>query len=256
MGRFLLILLLTVSLPILVAAEEQLTATQLAQQVYDRYLGDDMKMQGTMQLISKKGHVRTREFILLRKDDNKNRKQLIRFTLPADIDGTGFLTLEKNNSTKTEQHLYLPALKRTRRIVASQKGRSFVNSDFTYEDMQRHPVAEWSYELSGEEIIAGSNCYVLISTPRPATNTQYGKLISWIEKKNLIPLKTDFWNKKEQHTKSYYVNKFEIIGNIATEIDVIMDDLDSGHRTRLQSKNIVYNSGLKKSHFTTRALER
>lgn len=255
MGRFLLILLLTVSLPILAAAEEQLTAKQLAQQVYDRYLGDDMKMQGTMQLISEKGHVRTREYILLRKDGN-NRKQLIRFSSPADIDGTAFLTLEKNNGTETEQHLYLPALKRTRRIAASQKGRSFVNSDFTYEDMQRHPVKEWSYQLSGEETLAGSNCYILISTPKPGTDTQYGKLISWIEKKHLIPLKIDFYNKKGQQIKTYKVNKYEIIDNIATEIDVTMEDLDSGHKTRLQTKSIIYNSGLKDSHFTTRALER
>ena len=251
---FLIILLLLISNPAI--ALEKITAVQLAQQVYDRYIGDDMKLQGVMQLISKKGHIRTREFISMRKDDNQQRKLLIRFTSPADIDGTAFLTLEKNHSSKTEQHLYLPALKRTRRIVASQKGRSFVNSDFTYEDMQRQPVAEWNYQLIGEEKIGRSDCYILIRTPQPNTETQYVKITSWIEKKHLIPLKTDFWNKKGKLTKRYIVNKFEIIDTIATEIDVIMKDLPSGHKTRLVSKNIVYNSGLKNSLFTTRALER
>ncbi len=249
-----ILLLLLISSP--APALEKTTAEQLAQQVYDRYIGNDMKLQGVMQLISKKGHVRTREFISMRKESDGQRKLLIRFTSPADIDGTGFLTLEKNNSSKTEQHLYLPALKRTRRIVASQKGRSFVNSDFTYEDMQRHPVAEWNYQLKGEEKIAGSDCYILISTPQSDTKTQYSKLISWIEKKHLIPVKTDFWNKKGKQTKSYMVNKFVIIDTIATEVDVVMDDLTSGHKTRLVSKNIVYNSGLKNALFTTRALER
>jgi len=251
---FLIILFLLASNP--APAMEKTTAEQLAQQVYDRYIGDDMKSQGVMQLISKKGHIRTREFISMRKDDDQQRNLLIRFTSPADIDGTAFLTLEKNNSSKTEQHLYLPALKRTRRIVSSQKGRSFVNSDFTYEDMQRHPVTEWNYQLKGEEKISGSDCYILISTPKSETKSQYSKLISWIEKEHLIPLKTNFWNKKGQQTKTYTVNSFTIIDTIATELDVTMDDLTSGHKTRLVSKNIIYNSGLKNSLFTTRALER
>ncbi len=76
-------------------AAEPLSPAQIAQLTYDRYVGDDMQMHGTMELISKSGHVRSREFISLRKDDNAERKQLIRFTAPADIDGTAFLTIER-----------------------------------------------------------------------------------------------------------------------------------------------------------------
>jgi hypothetical protein len=163
-----------------VFAADHLTPAQIAQLTYDRYLGDDMQMRGVMELISNNGHVRSREFISLRKDSNAERKQLIRFTSPADIGGTAFLSIEAVSSSTTEQHLYLPALKRTRRIVASQMGRSFVNSDFTYEDMQRHPVEEWNYQIEGAEIISGHACYILISTPKPGTDTQYSKLVSWI----------------------------------------------------------------------------
>ena len=237
-------------------AAAPLTADQVAQLTYDRYIGDDMQMRGTMELISKNGHIRSREFSSFRKDSNARRKQLIRFTAPADIDGTSFLTLETDNNSNTEQHLYLPALKRTRRIVASQKGRSFVNSDFTYEDMQRHSVEAWSYQLEGEETIFGHACYILISFPKPETDTQYSKLVSWIEKNSFIPLKIIFFENKEQQAKSYSVNAFEIIDNIATETDVVMEDLLSGHKTRLKTLRIKYNSGLKDSLFTTRALER
>ena len=66
-------------------AAESLSPAQIAQLTYDRYVGDDMQMHGTMELISKNGHVRSREFISLRKDDDAERKQLIRFTAPADI---------------------------------------------------------------------------------------------------------------------------------------------------------------------------
>ena len=247
------ILLLLVSLSF---ATEQLTPVQIAHLTYDRSLGDDMQMRGTMELISKNGHIRNRKYISLRKDSNEKRKQLIRFTAPADIDGTAFLTIETDNNSNTEQHLYLPALKRTRRIVASQMGRSFVNSDFTYEDMQRHSVEAWTYQLDGEETISGHACYILISTPKPNTDTQYSKVVSWIEKNDFIPLKTIFWDKKGRQAKIYSVINFEIIDKIATETEVLMEDLPSGHKTRLKTLQIRYNSGLKDSLFTTRSLEK
>ena len=253
---FCLLLLGALSPSITSIALCQLTPEQIAQKVYDRDLGDDMQLVGFMDLISKKGHIRSREFISLRKESNEDRKQLIRFTAPADIKGTSFLTLEKDSNHKTEQHLYLPALKRTRRIVASQKGRSFVNSDFTYEDMQRHPVEEWSYRIEAEEEFSGVPCYILISTPNAGTKTQYSKLMSWIEKEHFIPLKTIFWDKKGKQTKSYLVNKFELIDRIATETDILMEDLLSGHKTRIKNQQITYNTGLKDTLFTTRALER
>jgi len=237
-------------------AADLLTPAQVAQLTYDRYLGDDMQMRGTMELISKNGHVRNREYTSLRKDINDVRKQLIRFTAPADIDGTTFLTLEKDFSSNTEQHLYLPALKRTRRIVASQKGRSFVNSDFTYEDMQRHSVDAWNYQLNGEETVSGKACYILTSTPKESTDTQYSKTVAWIEKSNFIPLKTVFWDKKVQKSKIYTVVSFDIIDQIATETEVLMENLLSGHATRLKVLAIKYNTGLKDSLFTARALER
>lgn len=252
-GLFSLLFILLLA-PFSVAAEQP-TAEQIAQLVYDRNLGDDMQMHGKMELISHKGHVRTREFISLRKDNENERKQLIHFTAPADINGTSFLTLEKTGSNDTEQHLYLPALKRSRRIVASQKGRSFVNSDFTYEDMQRHPVAEWNFQLDGEETIAARSCYRLISVPKSGIDTQYSKITSWIDKKNLMPLQTELWNKKGKLAKRYSVTSFEVISQIATETEVVMEDLLSGHKTRLVTKDIIYNSGLKDSLFTKRALE-
>ena len=233
----------------------QLTPEQVAKKVYDRDLGQDMQLIGTMELISSKGHTRIREFISLRKDNNGERKQLIRFTAPADIKGTGFLTIEKDGSNKTEQHLYLPALKRTRRIVASQKGRSFVNSDFTYEDMQRHPVAEWDYQLGETADVLDHACYVLTATTKQNTETQYSKIVSWVKKNSFIPLKIIFLDKKNRHVKTYSVLNFEIIDGIATETETLMEDLLSGHKTRLKSRQIRYNSGLADRLLTTRALE-
>ncbi|MFH1936650.1 MAG: outer membrane lipoprotein-sorting protein, partial [Bacteroidota bacterium] len=66
----------------------------------------------------------------------------------ADINGTGFLIIEKAGY-ESDQFLYLPALRRSRRIVSSQKSHQFVNSDFTYEDIERHPVENYIYDIKG-----------------------------------------------------------------------------------------------------------
>ena len=254
LGCFVGILVLLFVIPAL--AMGQLTGEELAQRVYDREVGKDMQMSGTMELISESGHHRSREFITMRKDTETKRMVSIRFTAPADIENTGFLVLEDTQTGETQQHLYLPALKRSRRIVASQQGRSFVNSDFTYEDMQRHPVSDWTYQLETDAEYLGEPCFVLVSVPKHEDKTQYSKIISHIDKTNFMPLKSEFWDHKGRHTKTYRVEKIEMIDGIATEIEVAMEDLSTKHLTRLQNTQIRYNSGLPDHLFSTRALER
>ncbi len=253
------IFLLTVLLAVLplsaIAVTEPLTAEQVAHNVYHRDVGQDLQMVGSMDLISKSGHVRHREMMTQRLDTASERRVLIRFTAPADIRDTAFLVIEDTDDNTTQQHLYLPALKRTRRIVSAQQGRSFVNSDFTYEDMQRHPVAEWEYVLKDPESVLGHDCYVLVSTPKSGTETQYSKIVSWIEKEHFLPLRTCFWDEKGEQTKTYTVEKVDIIEGIATEMSVLMEDHADQHQTRLTTYRVQYNTGLPARLLTTRALE-
>ncbi len=237
-------------------AKAALTADEVADKVFHRDAGDDFQMQGIMELISKTGHTRVREYISLGKDDGQSKKVLIRFTSPADIADTGFLVLEDTKKDITQQHLYLPALQRTRRIVSSQMNRSFVNSDYSYEDMQRHPLKEWTYQLDQNSVLDGHSCYVLISIPKPETETQYTKIVSWIDQNSFVTLKSEMWNKKDQLFKTYTVEKLDTIQGIATELLVIMENHQDDHKTRLTTKRIIYNKGLPDRLFTTRALEK
>lgn len=232
-----------------------LTPEEVARNVYHRDIGQDMRMTGTMELISKSGHLRRRELITYRKDTPTQRMVLIRFTAPADIDGTAFLVIEDTTDNTTRQHLYLPALKRTRRIVSAQQGRSFVNSDFTYEDMQRHPVEEWNYHLEEPQLVLGRKCYELHSSPRTGTDTQYQKVVSWIDMDTFAPLKIKFWNAKGEQFKTYTVQKFEIIDGITTELVTLMENHSDQHKTRMSTTAIEYNRGLPDYLFTQRALE-
>ncbi len=232
----------------------ELTAREIAQDVYDRNLGDDVSTVAVMELISKNGHIRSRKFTIQSKDYGSVIKQLIRFTSPADIAGTGFLAQENDNGG-TEQFLYLPALGRTRRIVSTQKGRSFVNTEFSYEDMQRRPVDEWEHELSGSAEINGINCYIITSTAKEDTETAYSRVKSWVAKGFFMPMRVEFSNRKDEKTKVYRVLKLKDIQGIMTATEVIMENLIKNRKTIIKSSSVAYNRNLNDNIFSKRFLE-
>ncbi|HIE07665.1 MAG TPA: outer membrane lipoprotein-sorting protein [Desulfarculaceae bacterium] len=232
----------------------ELSAHEIAQHVYDRNLGDDVTTIATMELISKNGHIRSRKFTIQSKDYGPVIKQLIRFTSPADIAGTGFLAQENDNGG-TEQFLYLPALGRTRRIVSTQKGRSFVNTEFSYEDMQRRPVDEWRHELSGSAELNGINCYIITSTTKEDTETAYSRVKSWVAKEFFMPMRVEFSNRKGEKTKVYRVLKLKDIQGIMTATEVIMENLIKNRKTIIKNSSVVYNRNLNDNIFSKRFLE-
>ncbi|GAB6112241.1 outer membrane lipoprotein-sorting protein [Desulfomicrobium salsuginis] len=227
---------------------------ELARMVHDRYVGEDMTSRQTMELVPASGEKRVRELTVTAADRQGVRKSIIRFTSPADIEGTGFLGLETNQD-ETQQFLYLPALKRTRRIVAGQKGRSFVNTDFTYEDMERRAVEDSEHAVTGEETLGGVACWILESRPKAGTDSQYSMVRAWVAKDMLVSLRVDFFIDGKEPVKRFNVKQMERIQDIWTETSVVMEDLHSGHRTLLETKEITYNSGIPDSAFTQQALE-
>ena len=253
----LLFVLVLCALPSALKAQKSqaLSGKELAQKVHDRYVGDNSIAKVKMQLISEDGYVRKRRLTVITQHKNGLRNSFIRFTEPADIAGTGFLALE-NKDGETDQFLYLPALNRTRRIVSSQKGRSFVNTDFTYEDMQRRDIEEFSHSITGQESISGLDCWILESKPLSASDSEYYLVKSWVPKDIFLPVKTHYFDKNEKHIKTYTVNSLKRVQEIWTPLKVKMKDLQDEHATTMHTTQIKYNTDVKDSFFTKRYLER
>ncbi len=262
--RFIFFVLVVVSIiiPTISNASEQkhasppspMTGDELALSVFNRENGEDAKAKMQMTLISKSGKRREREFTTYQKDYGSLTKQLIRFTQPADIKGTGFLSIEKQIG-KTEQFLYLPSLRRSRRIVSSQKSHRFVNSDFSFEDMQRRPVESFEHRITGVEKISDIECFILESIPKKGTKSQYFRIKSWVAKKIYVPLRVIYFDKKGKLLKKYRVLKLKKIQNIWTETMVTMEDMKRKHKTVLKLHSISYNTGIEDSTFTRKRLE-
>ena len=230
---------------------------ELAQRVYDRTQGDDASTRGTMILEEPGRTPRVRQLYLYRQDaEDGGVRSLVRFTAPADISGTGLLTLDYPDGS-SDQWIYLPALDRSRRIPSSRKGGRFVGSDIYYEDLQDRKVEMDRHRLLGEKSISGAPALLLESVPVDPENSTYGRRVSWIHESSLLPLRVDFYapGRDDAPVKRMEVSRLEQVQGYWTVMDSTFTDLGSGHRTRLVVEQVVYDQRLPDALFTSQILE-
>ncbi len=238
------------------AAWCETAAEQLAQQVYDRDNGKDATSLVSMTLTEKGHSPRLRKMVTYRLDiKTGDVSTLIRFTEPADIAGTGLLTLD-TPTKDSNQWIYLPAMERVRRIDSSRKGGRFVNSDYYYEDLRDRKVAQDTHRISGRETISGVACDILESIPMEPGSSVYTKRVTWIDPTTFLPMRIDFYEKRnDQPGKRWLLGKKGKIQGYWTLLDSTLTDLDSGHQTRLTVDKIIYDRRLPARLFSSQALE-
>jgi outer membrane lipoprotein-sorting protein len=233
------------------AYSESIDGTTLAQRVFDRDVGKDSHTKVQMLLIDKQGKKIFRTLEIFTKDyGNSSKKSYTRFTSPASIEGTAFLTWE-NKDAEDDQFLYLPDLQRVRRIVSSQKSSRFVNTDYTYEDFQSREVDKDNHRILREETYLNYDCWVLESIPKDIDeDTQYGKRTSWIIKQVYLPIKAEYFDKNGNLVKIFSTQKIKQIDGIWSILESEMKDLERDHRTLMRTDEIQYNTGIPDRVFT------
>lgn len=231
------------------AYAHEMDGRTLAQKVFDRDDGKDAYAKVQMLLIDKRDNQRLRSMITANKEYGSLEKGYIRFTSPAAIEGTCFLYWE-NEDRDDDQFLYLPALRRVRRIAGTQKAKQFVNTDYTYEDMQKRKVDEDDHKVLRSEQLQAYDCWVLESVPKDPGNSQYGKRVSWIVKESFVPVKTEFFDKKDRLAKVFTAKSLSRIDGIWTVTLSEMHDLKREHKTLLKIDSMKYNSNIPDKVFT------
>ena len=151
-----------ISISILFQSLFALTGIELAQIVDDRESPIDMKSNMSMFLTNKNGKTRTSSIRSYSKDGNN--KQILWFLAPADDKGVAYLKIEHEDKND-DMKLWLPNFKKVRRISSRKKSESFMGSDMSYEDMTSRNMDEYTYSISGEDIINNVDCYILESIP-------------------------------------------------------------------------------------------
>ena len=182
-------------------------------------------------------------------------KTLMIFDTPKDQQGTALLTFSHVNEDN-DQWLYLPALKRVKKIASRKKSGPFVGSEFSFEDIGGSEVGEFYYKYLREETLDGHKCFVVESFPKDRYSG-YTSKITWFDQEHYRTLQVEFYDRKKSHLKTLRASGFRLYNNTFWRPDVLkMINLQSGKSTELRSKNIVFSSGLKKSAFNKNALKR
>lgn len=226
----------------------------LAQKVYDRPDGNDAVSSGTMILREKGGAPRSRSLhSYVREVGAAQTLSLVRFSAPDEIAGTGLLTRD-NPGADADQWVYLPELKKSRRIPGNRKGGNFVGSDLFYEDLQDRKIDADTHTLLGKEKIQNADCDILQSIPVKADNSVYSKRISWIHPQTLVPLRVDYYQGKATPVKRLEVLKIEKKQGFWTVMQSRMTHLETGHSTEISLQSIHYDKGLPDTLFTEQTL--
>lgn len=232
-----------------------LDGREIMLQVDKRPIGKTSHALVRMDLVDSKGQVNTRNVEMFSVKDEKDLKKLvIVFHAPASVKNTRYLAVE-NEGRDDDKWIYLPALKRVRRIAASEGGSSFMGSDFTYDDMSDRDVDRDNHKLLREGSIGSYQCYVVESSAKDPQDSQYSKRVSWIAKELWIPVKIELYDKKGNLQKIATMDRIETFKGFVTPMQTTMKNVQKGTATVLVMEKFAWDAPIPSSLFTTRYLE-
>ena len=241
-----------------------LSGREIMEKVNARDEGDRSTGEMEMILIDKKGKKRVRKLKTFGRKKDKDTQSLMFFLSPADVKNTGFLTYDYNESGKDDdQWLYLPALRKTKRIAAGDKSGSFMGSDLNYSDMTTPDLDLYDYTLMKETEVRGNKVWQIKAVPKSkdeAKKSGYSKSVIFIRQNNYVMIRAVRWVYKKRRNKYLDVKKLEKIDGIwvSTEMHVTTKTgKKTLHKTILKQKNISFNQDeVNADLFTVRRLEK
>lgn len=244
-------------------AQSATEARSIMEQVDARDDGDNQTADLEMILIDQKGNERQRTIKLFSKDKGRDTLRMQFFLAPADVKDTGFLTYDYYGGDQDDdQWLYLPDLRKTKRIATSDKSSSFMGSDFSYADMTRRVLDEWTYNLLKEDLVDGQEVWIVEALPVSKTvEDRYGykRSIVYVRKDNFMVIRAIHVLKSGNKVKYMEVKKIDQIDGIWVALETWMKTTRNKrtlHRTVLTMDNIKYNQELDEPFFSVRQLEK
>ncbi|WP_415249805.1 outer membrane lipoprotein-sorting protein [Sulfurimonas sp.] len=211
----------------------------------------DSVSQMEMKLINARGQEKIRTMSMKVLEGKVEDKSLMEFTTPADVKGTKFLNYEHVNKDD-DQWLYLPALKRVKRISSKKKSGAFMGSEFSYEDLSAFNVNKYTYE-NGEAQESGSN-FVVESVP-VSKHSGYTKRISYVDKESFLIQKVEYYDRKKQLLKTATFSEYKKFGEVNRIGKIHMQNIQNDKTTILVWSKEKIKTGLTAKKFHKRYLK-
>ena len=182
-------------------------------------------------------------------------KNLSIFDQPADVKGTALLTYS-HGLEPDDQWLYLPALKKVKRINSRNKSGPFMGSTFAFEDLGSQEVEKYSYRFLREEACGDWQCYVIERFPE-YKYSGYTKQVAWVDKEAYRLVKVDFYDRKRALLKTLSASDFkQYLGHYWRPGKMEMANHLTGKGTTLEWTDYQFQTGISDRDFRSQSLKR
>jgi hypothetical protein len=242
---------------------EDLTAKEIMDKAFEvtKLVGSEAV--STMTIIDGKGRERIREIAMVTKlyDNGDTEKRLLRFLAPADVKGTGLLVFDYEKKDD-DMWLFLPALRKTRRIVSSERAKSFMGSEFSYADMSPPILDEFTYTVLSEKEVEDTLCWEIEMVPVDegvADENGFSRRIAYIGKKDFVIRGAVYYDLDGELHKELSVKEIRELDSVNHRyrpIHMIMVNKQNDRKSILKINEIQFSPNVKDDYFTTRYLER
>ena len=249
---------------------QPVSANEIVLKAENKDIGATMKADLTMRLINGNGEERVRKMQSFRKNygkSMKDEKNIYFFQYPQDIKDTSYLAYDWDDDTVDDDSwIYLPALKKVKRLAQADKSDAFLGSDFSYTDIKTSKREYWDYTMVKQsDTFDGHDCWVVEGLPKKGrekkvlNETGYTKVHVWVRKDNFMKVKGTFWVKEGNKIKHFTASDIEKITGIWTaKVNKIWTTKHDRveHTTVLELTNIRYNEPVDDAFFTPQRMTR
>jgi hypothetical protein len=224
---------------------------------------EGMEAISTLRIYDAKGRERVRQTSMASKlfENGATEKRIIRFLSPAEVKGTGMLIYDYDERND-DIWIYMPALRKTRRIISNEKSKSFMGSEFSNADMSAPSLEDFNYTVTGSGFVQGTDCWIVEVIPLSEDimdEVGYDRQLAWIGKQDFVFRKAEYFDEDGELFKqmiSSDVRQMDPSGNkyIATRMEI--SNVQNGRKSIMTIDKIQYNPHVKEEYFTLGYLER
>ena len=217
---------------------------------------EDFTANMVMELRNRQGDVSTRTIRLktLEVTDDGDKSMSI-FDKPADVKGTAFLTFS-HAIKPDEQWLYLPALKRVKRINSKNKSGPFMGSEFAYEDLASQEIEKYTYKYLRDEQLNGVDYFVMERYPA-YEHSGYTRQVAWVNKDKYVAEKIEFYDRKNDLLKTLVNTGYQqYLEQYWRPNEMLMENHQTGKSTLLTWQDYKFKNGLEDKDFSRNSLKR
>jgi hypothetical protein len=210
----------------------------------------------TMILRDKQGGeaVRTFRMMALEQQEDGDRTVAV-FDKPADLAGAAVLTYS-HALVPDDQWLYLPEVKRVKRISSQNKAALFMGSEFAYEDLSSWEVKKYRYRYLRDETLDGNDCFVVENIPSYA-DSAYSRQVEWVDKQLYHPRRLDYYDRSGRLLKTMTFSRYQqYLGKHWRPAEQVMENHQTGKSTRVAWGPYTFKANLHESEFTPQGLAR